>query len=90
MSAVADLVGCGEDCVVGRAWFVVCVGARICMLLCTMEPGPRAPRCRALASEVAPLNADVYSGAAVDLVVAGFSRCEESPNKWQPASAAEL
>ena len=22
VSAVADLVGCGEDCVVGRAWFV--------------------------------------------------------------------
>ena len=22
VSAVADLVGCGEDCIVGRAWFV--------------------------------------------------------------------
>ena len=80
------------------------------MLLRTMESGPRAPRYRALATEVAPLNAGVYSGAALDLVVvvvaplnagvysgaaldlvvAGFSRCEESPNKWQPASAAEL
>ena len=87
VSAVADLVGCGEDCVVGRAWFVVCVGARICMLLRAMEPGPRAPRCRLLAAEVAPLNVGVYRGPAFELVVAG---CEEARNTRREASKVPL
>ena len=42
------------------------------MLLRTMEPGSRAPRCWLLATEVAPLNAGVYSGAALELVVAAI------------------
>ena len=64
--------------------------ARICVLLCAMEPGPRAPRCRALATEVAPLRVGVYRGAALALVVAGFSRCEEAPNTGRAASKVPL
>ena len=87
VSAVADLVGYGEYCRMGRVWFVVCVGARICMLLRTMEPGPRAPSFRALATEAAPLNAGVYRGPAFELVVAG---CEEARNTRRAASKVPL
>ena len=56
------------------------VRARICMLLCDVELWPRVSRRRLLATEVAPLKADVYCGGAFELVVAGFSRFEEAPN----------
>ena len=50
------------------------------MLLCDVEPGPRALRRRLLATEVAPLKAGVYCGASLELVVGGFSRFEEASN----------
>ena len=43
-----------------------------------------------LATEVAPLSAGVYRGAARDRVVSGFSRCEEAPNTRRAASEVPL
>ena len=60
------------------------------MSLCDVEPWPRAPRRRPMATEVAPLKAGVYCGAAVELVIAGFSRFEAARNTRRVAVKVPL